>query len=46
MDPQRTQPSDPMDNLAGIVFIDSGQTIPWQRDNLDIYALSLGRNCK
>ena len=39
--PGEHSPSGPIDNLAGIVFTANGQTIPWQRDDVNMFAFRL-----
>jgi predicted metalloprotease with PDZ domain len=34
-------PTGPISNFAGIVFTANGQTVAWQRDNVDMYAFHL-----
>ena len=34
-------PTGPIDNLAGIVFKANGQTIPWRRDDVNMFAFHL-----
>ncbi len=34
-------PTGPIDDLAGIVFTAGGQTLPWQRDDVDMFAFHL-----
>jgi predicted metalloprotease with PDZ domain len=33
------RPTGPIDNLAGIVVHANGQTLPWRRDDVDMYAI-------
>ncbi len=39
--PGEHSPSGPIDNFAGLVFTANGQTIPWQRDDVNMYAFRL-----
>ena len=39
--PGEHSPTGPIDNFAGIVFSANGQTIPWRRDDLNMFALHL-----
>ncbi len=39
--PGEHSPSGPIDNLAGVVFTANGQTIPWQRDDVNMFAFRL-----
>ena len=39
--PGEHSPSGPIDNLAGIIFSANGQTIPWQRDDVNMFAFRL-----
>jgi predicted metalloprotease with PDZ domain len=34
-------PTGPIDDLAGIIFTANGQTLPWQRDDVDMFAFHL-----
>jgi predicted metalloprotease with PDZ domain len=34
-------PTGPIDDLAGIIFTADGQTLPWQRDDVDMFAFHL-----
>src|ERR1700758_2437297 len=34
-------PTGPIDNLAGVAFSADGQTIPWQRDQINMFAFHL-----
>jgi predicted metalloprotease with PDZ domain len=34
-------PTGPIDNLTGIAFSANGQTLPWKRDDVDMYAFHL-----
>jgi len=34
-------PTGPIDNLAGITFRANGKTLPWQRDDVDMFAIHL-----
>ena len=34
-------PTGPIDNFAGIVFTANGQTLPWRRDDVDMFAFHL-----
>ncbi|MFL6350311.1 MAG: M61 family metallopeptidase [Bryobacteraceae bacterium] len=34
-------PTGPIDDLAGIIFTANGQTLPWRRDDVDMFALHL-----
>jgi predicted metalloprotease with PDZ domain len=34
-------PTGPIDNLAGIIFTANGQTLPWRRDDVDMFAFHL-----
>jgi predicted metalloprotease with PDZ domain len=34
-------PTGPIDDLAGIIFTANGQTLPWQRDDTDMFAFHL-----
>ncbi len=34
-------PTGPIEDLAGLVFTAEGQTLPWQRDDVDMFALHL-----
>jgi predicted metalloprotease with PDZ domain len=37
--PGEHAPSGPIDNFAGLVFTAAGQTIPWQRDDVDMFTI-------
>lgn len=39
--PGEHSPSGPIDNFAGIVFTANGQTIPWERDDVNMFAFRL-----
>ncbi len=39
--PGEHSPTGPIDNFAGIVFTANGQTIPWERDDVDMFAFRL-----
>ena len=39
--PGEHSPTGPIDNFAGIVFSANGQTIPWRRDDVNMFALHL-----
>jgi predicted metalloprotease with PDZ domain len=39
--PGEHAPSGPIDNFAGIVFTANGQTIPWERDDVNMFAFRL-----
>ena len=39
--PGEHSPSGPIDNFAGIVFTANGKTIPWQRDDVNMFAFRL-----
>lgn len=34
-------PTGPIDNFTGLTFIANGQTLPWKRDDIDMYAFHL-----
>ncbi|MGI8961982.1 MAG: M61 family metallopeptidase [Bryobacteraceae bacterium] len=34
-------PTGPIDDLAGIIFTANGQTLPWRRDDIDMFAFHL-----
>jgi predicted metalloprotease with PDZ domain len=39
--PGEHSPSGPIDNFAGLVFKANGQTIPWERDDVNMFAFHL-----
>jgi predicted metalloprotease with PDZ domain len=39
--PGEHSPTGPIDNFAGLVFTANGQTIPWQRDDVNMFAFHL-----
>jgi predicted metalloprotease with PDZ domain len=39
--PGEHSPSGPIDNFAGIIFTANGKTIPWTRDDVDMFAFRL-----
>ncbi|MBV8867589.1 MAG: M61 family metallopeptidase [Acidobacteriaceae bacterium] len=39
--PGEHSPTGPIDNVAGIVFSTNGQTLPWRRDDVNMFALHL-----
>lgn len=39
--PGHHMPSGPADDITGVVFTANGQTLPWRRDDVDLYAFHL-----
>jgi predicted metalloprotease with PDZ domain len=39
--PGEHAPSGPIDNFAGLVFTANGQTVPWERDDVNMFAIHL-----
>src|ERR1700690_3662749 len=35
------RPTGPIDNLAGVVVHANGQTLPWRRDDVDMYGIQV-----
>ena len=39
--PGNHRPTGPVDNIVGVVFTANGQTLPWRRDDVDLYEFHL-----
>ena len=39
--PGRHRPEGPAEQISGVVFTANGQTLPWRRDDIDLYAFHL-----